>query len=1195
MSKLPDNIEPDPHHSPDHISRGQTDLPGFLPENSPENSPDSQAIERARKLLAAPPEHIGPYRILEPIGEGGMGTVYRARQDHPIKREVVLKLIKLGMDTKAVIARFEAERQALAMMNHPHIAKVFDAGTDETGRPYFVMEYVKGQSITTYADTQKLTLNDRLKLHQQVCEAIQHAHHKGVVHRDLKPSNVLVFTQDGKPFAKVIDFGIAKAMNTQLTDKTLFTQHQQMIGTPEYMSPEQADGNIDIDTRTDVYSLGVLLYELLTGQTPFDARRLRSAAYDAMVRIIREEEPPKPSVRLSTLAGSSAFSPVTLRDDASDPASQPDKHASSQASSIPTNTLATLAKSRSTDEKQFQKQVKGELDWLVMKAMDKDRSRRYTTPTDLSQDIERYLSGTPIVAAPPSLMYRARKFTRKHKRPLIAAAMLFAALVLGVSGTVYGLLKERRISAKMSAANRHVSASVEKVVDAILPDLSEIKAGDMITAFTGPNGGITAYVEQSASERKARWEISPTLSEDQRIMFSGELLEGFAINGIEGSRKARIALEKQLHENQRLLDAAELEAYIANLALAQAAMDNDNWPEARERLAACPESKRGWEWRFLDQSANEVIAHFPVDAYSVVFNKDGTYVLAKTDNELVCFDAEGTRVSRVPSRNGYAAAMFTPDGKAIVGSPDENNIQLYALDGTPASAQMTHGSSVSEVAFAADGTMVTLERTEKGGVQTYTARRWNAKGQLLGPPILDVIDDAFENGLLVTLTDDYTTEVFDFNGQRLIGPLKMGGSAITTAFNIDGAIHLLGYTGEQGKEKQLCWFDTNGKPVGDSMPHEGFVYEISLSSDKRHLLTVSNSANFIEAIRRNEAAYAGEARVWDLTGKPVCSPIQLDSRHLSTVTFSDDGQQVLVATGWKLQILDVAGNRLLDPIRLPGVACIARSGPDGAVLSTSGRERTTLQVWSSKGKLIGQYRTDQSNAGGLEVSSDGLVLMRSWSWGSGSARPTLLNPQHFDHRQFIEQNDERDLQIAWVMGTGAVPPTNRQTATTMPANVKSFTTSTMTPDGSRFLSTNDDRSIRIYETQNWRHLATVPVKSVVKQLRFSPDGTRLFINFTDGSAEIWDTRPYAERQADRDRVFAERKPAREYVQNLLKSDLPESQLVEHVKADASLSELRKVVVQEELDWELKRREAQRKRSSTSQPSTQPSTQPARDP
>ncbi len=277
------------------------------------------AIKRARELLNAMPESVGPYRILERIGGGGMGEVYRAEQRSPIRRQVALKFIKLGMDTKLVLARFEAERQALALMDHPHIAKVFDAGTDDTGRPYFVMEYVKGKPITDYADQNHLNIRERLELFEQVCQAIQYAHHKGVIHRDLKPGNVLVSTQDDKPFAKVIDFGIATAIAQRLTDETLFTEHDQFVGTPQYMSPEQAEGSVDIDTRTDVYSLGVLLYELLTGSAPFSTKELRAAAFEQLKKLIIEVDPPKPSTRLtlnqptlSTLAASRRTEPKRL-------------------------------------------------------------------------------------------------------------------------------------------------------------------------------------------------------------------------------------------------------------------------------------------------------------------------------------------------------------------------------------------------------------------------------------------------------------------------------------------------------------------------------------------------------------------------------------------------------------------------------------------------------------------------------------------------------------------------------------------------------------------------------------------------------------------------------------------------------------------------------------------------------------------
>ena len=325
---------------------------------------------------------IGPYKLLEQIGEGGFGLVFMAEQQQPVRRKVALKILKPGMDTRQVIARFEAERQALALMDHPNIARVLDAGETGSGRPHFVMELVKGVPITDYCDQSRLTTRERLALFTHVCHAVQHAHHKGIIHRDLKPSNVMVTLHDGVPVVKVIDFGIAKALGQQLTDKTLFTGFAQMVGTPMYMSPEQAQlSGLDIDTRSDIYSLGVLLYELLAGVTPFDRERLRTVGYDEMRRIIREEDPPSPSTRLSTLG----------------------------------QAAVTVSAERQSDPKRLCRLLRGELDWIVMKALEKDRNRRYETANELARDVDRYLKDEPVQACPPSAWYRFRKFTRRHK------------------------------------------------------------------------------------------------------------------------------------------------------------------------------------------------------------------------------------------------------------------------------------------------------------------------------------------------------------------------------------------------------------------------------------------------------------------------------------------------------------------------------------------------------------------------------------------------------------------------------------------------------------------------------------------------------------------------------------------------------------------------------------------------------------
>ena len=310
--------------------------------------------------------------------------VYVAEQTSPVQRKVALKIVKPGMDTKNVVARFEAERQALALMDHPNIARVLDAGATDTGRPYFVMELVLGVPVTEFCDKNSLPTGERLELFVDICHAVQHAHHKGIIHRDLKPNNVMVTLHDGKPVPKVIDFGIAKALSQQLTEKTVYTSYGQMIGTPVYMSPEQTEmSGLGVDTRSDIYSLGVLLYELLTGKTPLDAQRLRDSGYDEMLRIIREEEPPRPSTIVTTLGSEATI----------------------------------VARKRQTDVRKLQQHLAGELDWIVMKALDKDRDRRYDTANDFAADIKRFLCGEAVHACPPSRAYILRKFIARHRGP----------------------------------------------------------------------------------------------------------------------------------------------------------------------------------------------------------------------------------------------------------------------------------------------------------------------------------------------------------------------------------------------------------------------------------------------------------------------------------------------------------------------------------------------------------------------------------------------------------------------------------------------------------------------------------------------------------------------------------------------------------------------------------------------------------
>ena len=382
----------------------------------PRDGDPSRTLDGGQPLHAIG-SRIGCYKLLSVLGEGGFGMVYLAEQQQPIKRLVALKVIKPGMDTKQVIARFETERQALALLDHPHIAQVFDAGATEAGRPYFAMEYVKGIPITEYCDKYKLGTQERLRLFIPLCQAIQHAHLKGIIPRDIKPSNALVMLHDEKPIPKVIDFGVAKALNQRLTEKTVVTEKGEFIGTPEYMSPEQAElTGLDVDTRTDIYSLGVLLYELLTGCTPFDPEDLRSKGYAAMQRIICEQDPVKPSTKLTTLGGK----------------------------------LEDIARHRSCTADQLRKSVRGDLDWIVMKAMEKDRTRRYETANGLVMDIEHHLNNEPVMARPPSKLYRFQKLVRRNKGVFAAVTVVAAVLVLGTAVSTWQAVRATQAEREQS-------------------------------------------------------------------------------------------------------------------------------------------------------------------------------------------------------------------------------------------------------------------------------------------------------------------------------------------------------------------------------------------------------------------------------------------------------------------------------------------------------------------------------------------------------------------------------------------------------------------------------------------------------------------------------------------------------------------------------------------------------------------------
>jgi eukaryotic-like serine/threonine-protein kinase len=626
------------------LLRAHEQAGGFL--NPPVNAESgrSSTVPVVEPLTEKAGETIGRYKLLQQIGEGGCGVVYMAEQQEPVRRRVALKVIKLGMDTKQVIARFEAERQALALMDHPNIAKVLDAGATETGRPYFVMDLVPGLPITQFCDDANLSTRDRLELFLEVCSAIQHAHQKGIIHRDIKPSNVMVTLHGDKPVPKVIDFGIAKATaGQQLTDKTLFTAFEQFIGTPAYMSPEQASlSGLDIDTRSDIYALGVLLYELLTGKPPFDPQTLAQSGLDEIRRTIREVEPLKPSTRLSTMVEGE---------------------------------LTTTAKHRRTDAPKLIHVIRGDLDWIVMKALEKDRARRYETANGLAMDIKRHLSDEPIVARPPSKLYRFQKSVRRNKLAFAAAGAVMATLMIAVAVEVY--------------ANRLTASAVTAML------------------VIGLGASIWLFLKEKRARQRAETEQQRAETEKQRAETEQQRADSQA-------RKASESRE----QSRRLL-------YASDMNLAQQSLRLNNLGRARRLLdrhrpQPGEEDLRGWEWRYLWQltrsTALVTLTNRPVRGFSVSFSPDGARLaVGWGDGHVDLWDVHGRRLVRTLAHLEYphqGRVAFSPVRNLLAATSEPKVVALYDLDTGRESilwrAPYPGSWRVRDLSFSQDGSKVVI-------------------------------------------------------------------------------------------------------------------------------------------------------------------------------------------------------------------------------------------------------------------------------------------------------------------------------------------------------------------------------------------------------------------------------------------------------------------------------------------------------
>ncbi|TMQ32183.1 MAG: hypothetical protein E6K70_19945, partial [Planctomycetota bacterium] len=702
-------------------------------------------------LRELPGTVIGPYKLLQQIGEGGMGTVFMAEQTQPVQRKVALKIIKPGMDSKQVIARFEAERQALAMMDHLNIARVLDVGATDTGRPYFVMELVHGVPITKYCDDNRLTPRQRLELFVPVCQAIQHAHQKGIIHRDIKPSNVMITLYDGKPVPKVIDFGVAKATEQRLTERTLFTQYGTMVGTPEYMSPEQAEMSaLGVDTRSDIFSLGVLMYELLTGSTPLSHKRVREAAYGEVLRMIKEEEPPRPSTRLSD---------------------------SGEA-------LASISAQRHMEPAKLTKLMRGELDWIVMKTLEKDRNRRYETANGFAADVQRYLNDEPVQACPPSALYRFRKLARRNKRLLAPAGVIALALVLGTAISTWQAI--RATHAEGLAQERLETANANY---------------------------------QTAEEQRQVARTQEELAKEQR---------GIAVE------QEKIAKEQELTARRRF--------YAAQMNLAMQAWETGQPARVLELLESQrprfdEEDLRVFEWYYLWRlchtgRASTWRAH-KGQVNAVAFSPDGkTMASGGLDRALKLWDVATGQERAVLSQGGIANLAFSPDGKTLAASSWSHwDKTLKLWDVATGGEQPTlpqipgEGDGVGPLAFSPDGQTL-AGGTKKAGVILWDikARKGQRSFEAHSPSICSLAFSPDGKTLATVDWGDTPVKVWDLGSEPPRILFQVSG-AWSVAFSPDGKTLATG--AKLWRTGAKLWDAASGKERVTLQGHKGDVTSVA--------------------------------------------------------------------------------------------------------------------------------------------------------------------------------------------------------------------------------------------------------------------------------------------------------------------------------------------------------------------------------
>ncbi len=1056
-----------------------------------------------------PGDRIGRYKLLQQIGEGGCGVVYMAEQEEPVRRRVALKVIKLGMDTKQVIARFEAERQAVALMDHPNIAKVLDAGATETGRPYFVMELVRGVKITDYCDENNLSTVARLELFVLVCQAIQHAHQKGIIHRDIKPSNILVADHDGVPVPKIIDFGIAKATTDQrLTDKTLFTAFEQFIGTPAYMSPEQAKlSGLDIDTRSDIYSLGVLLYELLTGQTPFDAKKLLQAGLDEIRRTIRQDEPPRPSTCLSTMLGAD---------------------------------LTEIAKHRKAEPPKLIHLVRGDLDWIVMKSLEKDRTRRYETANGLVADIQRHLNNEPVVARPPTAAYRLQKSFHRNKVVFTAGIAVATAMLLGTIVSIWQAVRATHatrvaLGAQAQALTAQAGEKVQRQKAEALAEQNwqnyliarqNLYAADIAQADRAVNDANYVRARQlldgqrpKAGEpdlRGIEWRYLWATSRGDQIV---TLDAGAAVDGVNVSSDGKLIAAASADGTVKLWDCASLQL-IASMGSRVASEGKITGPTAFSPDGRVMVSSDDQKVRLWDRASHTLLKEMRADwPQQLAFSPDGKLLAVASGDKrgtteatglTLLFDAStGEELAELPESGGHAVA-FSRDGKLLATGPWDGSTKIWDVPSQRV-VQILQTGGLLSLCFSADnGSLFTINFD---GLKLWNPANGSLEKTLSTAAGLDNLKLSPDGKLLACGFRDGTIELWNVVEGKLAGTLRGHQSAVRgLAFTPDGTMLVSGALDKTVRIWSTTFAATPPSPSTSAQLVEAFELGAMcrFSTDSKWLVMHTGAGNrsrimivdveqcrvcaFLPTLALPIGLLPGGHKLLALdisqtapAGRSVMSPWGVPEKGKESASHIE-------LWDWEAHTNQVIPLRNVPP---DGVTAFALS-PDGKQLvitlaSSQMGKRTLYSVDPRSGECIPQNLALNATAlGGLAFSPDGHYL------AVGDGRKTLLchwpevsnfmelgghldsvQKPHFspDGAELVTGDNVGEVRV-WEMPSGKLlfAPSSQETRVTMSA---SFSADNLT------LVTDARDTARLWHRFTGRELISF---NNTHSIEFSPDG-----------------------------------------------------------------------------------------------------------